>query len=162
MKLTGVVAASDNDVIGRDNALPWHLPADLAYFRRVTMGKPMLMGRKTFESIGRPLPGRRNLVLSRGGFSAPGVESVATIEEALQRVTGAPELMIIGGAELFRLAMPRMDHLHLTRVHTSVEGDILLPPMAPGEWRELHRADHPADERNAFALTFIEMERIRR
>ena len=124
MKLTAVVAASDNDVIGRDNALPWHLPADLAYFKRVTMGKPMLMGRKTFESIGRPLPGRRSLVLSRRGFSAPGVESVATVEEALQRVAGAPELMIIGGAELFRLAMPRLDHLHLTRVHTRVEGDI--------------------------------------
>ena len=162
MKLTAVVAASDNDVIGRDNALPWHLPADLAYFKRVTMGKPMLMGRKTFESIGRPLPGRRSLVLSRRGFSAPGVESVATVEEALQRVAGAPELMVIGGAELFRLAMPRLDHLHLTRVHTRVEGDILLPPMAPGEWRELRREDHPADERNAFALTFIEMERIRR
>ncbi|HMA11659.1 MAG TPA: dihydrofolate reductase [Steroidobacteraceae bacterium] len=162
MKLTAVVAASDNDVIGRDNAMPWHLPADLAYFRRVTMGKPMLMGRKTYESIGRPLPGRRSLVLSRGGFSAPGVEGVATIEEACERVAGAHELMVIGGAEVFRLAMKYLDHIHLTRVHTRVEGDVLLPQLAPGEWREVRREDHPADERNAFAMTFIEMERIRR
>jgi dihydrofolate reductase len=160
MKLTAVVAASDNDVIGRDNALPWHLPADLAYFKRVTMGKPMLMGRKTFESIGRPLPGRRNLVLSRRGFSAPGVESVTTLEEALERVAGAAELMVIGGAEVFRLAMPRLDYLHLTRVHTQIDGDVFLPPLAPGEWREVRREDHPADERNAIAMTFIEMQRV--
>jgi dihydrofolate reductase len=162
MKLTGVVAASDNDVIGRDNALPWHLPADLAYFKRLTLGKPILMGRKTHESIGRPLPGRRNLVLSRNGFTAPGVESVASIEEACKRVAGAPELMVIGGAELLRLAMPRLDHLHLTRVHARVDGDVLLPPLPPEQWREVRREHHPADERNALAMTFIEMERIGR
>jgi dihydrofolate reductase len=162
MKLTAVVAASDNDVIGRDNALPWHLPADLAYFKRVTLGKPMLMGRKTYESIGRPLPGRRSLVLSRSGFTAPGVETVATIEEALQRVAGEPELMVIGGAEVFRLAMPFIDHVHLTRVHTRIAGDVFLPPLAPGQWREVRREDHPADERNAIAVTFTELERIRR
>jgi dihydrofolate reductase len=162
MKLTAVVAASDNDVIGRDNALPWHLPADLAYFKRVTMGKPMLMGRKTFESIGRPLPGRRNLVLSRRGFSAPGVETVATVEEACERVAGAPELMVIGGAEVFRLAMPRLDFLHLTRVHTRVEGDVFLPPLVAGEWREVRREEHPADDRNAIAMSFIEMQRVSR
>lgn len=162
MRLTAVVAASDNDVIGRDNALPWHLPADLAYFKRVTMGKPMLMGRKTFESIGRPLPGRRNLVLSRRGFSAPGIESVATVEEACDRVAGAPELMVIGGAEVFRLAMPYLDHLHLTRVHTRIEGDVFLPPLPPGQWREVRREEHAADERNAIPMTFIEMERVAR
>jgi dihydrofolate reductase len=161
MKLSAVVAASDNDVIGRDNAMPWHLPADLAYFKRVTMGKPMLMGRKTYESIGRPLPGRRNLVLSRRGFSAPGVESVATIDEALARVADAPELMVIGGAEVFRLAMPYLDHVHLTRVHTQVDGDILLPPFEAGQWREVRREDHPADERNPIAMTFLELERVR-
>jgi dihydrofolate reductase len=161
MRLSAVVAASDNDVIGRDNAMPWHLPADLAYFKRVTMGKPMLMGRKTYESIGRPLPGRRNLVLSRRGFTAAGVESVATIDEALARVAGAPELMVIGGAEVFRLAMPYLDHVHLTRVHTQVEGDILLPPFEPGQWREVRREDHPADERNPIAMTFLELERVR-
>jgi dihydrofolate reductase len=162
MKLTAVVAASDNDVIGRDNAMPWHLPADLAYFKRVTMGKPMLMGRKTYESIGRPLPGRRNLVLSRRGFQAPGVETVATLDEACERVAGADELMVIGGAEVFRLAMPRLDHIHLTRVHVRVEGDVLLPELAPGEWREVRREEHPADDRNAIAMTFTELARIRR
>ena len=161
MKLSAVVAVSDNDVIGRDNAMPWHLPADLAYFKRVTMGKPMLMGRKTYESIGRPLPGRRNLVLSRRGFAAPGVESVATIDEALARVADAPELMVIGGAEVFRLAMPYLEHVHLTRVHTQVAGDVLLPPFEPGQWREVRREDHPADERNPIAMTFIELERVR-
>jgi dihydrofolate reductase len=162
MKLTAVVAASDNDVIGRDNALPWHLPADLAYFKRVTLGKPMLMGRKTYESIGRPLPGRRSLVLSRSGFAAPGVETVATIEEALQRVAGEPELMVIGGAEVFRLAMPYIDRFHLTRVHTRIAGDVFLPPLAPEQWREVRRENHPADARNAIAMTFTELERIRR
>jgi dihydrofolate reductase len=161
MRLSAVVAASDNDVIGRDNALPWHLPADLAYFKRVTMGKPMLMGRKTYESIGRPLPGRRNLVLSRSGFAAPGVESVATIDEACELVAGAPELMVIGGAEVFRLAMTRLDHIHLTRVHCRVEGDVFLPTLVPGAWREVRREAHPADERNAIAMTFIELERVR-
>jgi dihydrofolate reductase len=161
MRLSAVVAASDNDVIGRDNAMPWHLPADLAYFKRVTMGKPMLMGRKTYESIGRPLPGRRNLVLSRRGFAAPGVESVTTIDEALARVADAPELMVIGGAEVFRLAMPYLDHVHLTRVHAQVEGDILLPHFEAGQWREVRREDHPADERNPIAMTFLELERIR-
>ena len=161
MKLSAVVAASDNDVIGRDNAMPWHLPADLAYFKRVTMGKPMLMGRKTYESIGRPLPGRRNLVLSRRGFAAPGVESVATIDEALVRVADAPELMVIGGAEVFRLAMPYLDHVHLTRVHAQVEGDILLPQFEAGQWREVRREDHSADERNPIAMTFLELERVR-
>ncbi|MFO1503786.1 MAG: dihydrofolate reductase [Steroidobacteraceae bacterium] len=161
MRLSAVVAASDNDVIGRDNALPWHQPADLAYFKRVTMGKPMLMGRKTYESIGRPLPGRRNLVLTRGGFSAPGIEVVASIEEALARTAGAAEMMVIGGAEVFRLAMPWLDHMHLTRVHTVIDGDVFLPRLAPGDWREVRREDHPADARNPLAMTFIELERVR-
>lgn len=161
MRLTAIVAASDNDVIGRDNALPWHLPADLVYFKRVTLGKPILMGRKTFESIGRPLPGRRNLVLSRRGFAAPGVESVATVEEACERVADAPELMVIGGAEVFRLAMSRLDHIHLTRVHCHVEGDVYLPKLAPDAWREVRREDRAADEKNAFPMTFIELQRIR-
>ncbi len=162
MRLSAVVAASDNDVIGRDNALPWHLPADLAYFKRVTLGKPMLMGRKTYESIGRPLPGRRNLVLSRRGFQAPGVEGVSSIEEACAKVAGAEELMVIGGADVFRLAMPRLDHVHLTRVHVRIDGDVFLPAFPPDQWREVRREDHPADERNAFAMTFTELERIRR
>ena len=160
MKLTAVVAASDNDVIGRDNALPWHLPADLAYFKRVTLGKPVLMGRKTYEAIGRPLPGRRNLVLSRSGFTAAGTETVASLEQALAAVAGEPELMIIGGEALFRLALPRLDYIHVTRVHCILPGDAYLPTLPASEWREVAREERAADERNPYAMTFIELARV--
>jgi dihydrofolate reductase len=161
MKLSAVVAASDNDVIGRGNALPWHLPADLAYFKRVTLGKPVLMGRRTYESIGKPLPGRRNLVLSRRDYQAEGVERVASVQEACERVAGAPEMMVIGGAEVFRLALPLMNFIHLTRVHCRIEdGDTFMFEISPAEWREVRREERAADERNAYAITFIEMERI--
>lgn len=159
MMLSAVVAVSDNDVIGRDNALPWRLPADLAYFKRVTLGKPVLMGRRTFESIGRPLPGRRNIVLTRSGFQAPGVDSVRTLEEAMALVPAEPEMMVIGGADIFRLAMPRMDRIHLTRVHCTVEGDIRMPEIPAGQWREVSREEHPADERNPYPMSFTVLER---
>jgi dihydrofolate reductase len=159
MKLTAVVAASDNNVIGRGNALPWHLPADLAHFRRVTLGKPILMGRRTFEAIGRALPGRRNLVLSRGGFSAPGIEVVHSIDEACGRVADMPELMIIGGAVLYRLALPRLTGIHLTRVHCQAQGDAWLPELLPHEWQEVSREERAADERNIYAMTFIQLRR---
>lgn len=161
MKLVAVVAASDNDVIGRDNALPWYQPADLAYFKRVTMGKPILMGRRTYDSIGKPLPGRRNIVLSRRGFAAPGVDVVQTLDEACALVADASEMMVIGGAMIFDLAMPRMDHIHLTRVHCVIEGDVFLPPLQPGEWREVSREDRPADEKNVWPMSFIELARVR-
>lgn len=153
-------AASDNDVVGRDNALPWHLPADLAHFKRLTMGKPMLMGRRTFQSIGKPLPGRRNLVLTRGEFAAPGVEVVHSLEEALQRVAGEPELVNIGGAEVLRLALPRTSRIYLTRVHGQFEGDTFLPPLPADEWHEVEREEREADERNPCAMTFLTLERI--
>jgi dihydrofolate reductase len=158
--LTAVFAASDNDVIGRDNALPWHLPADFAHFRRVTMGKPILMGRRTYQSIGRPLPGRRNLVLSRGDFVAPGVETVHSIEEALALVAGEPELANIGGAEVLRLALPRTGRIYLTRVHATMEGDTFLPQLPADQWREVAREERAADERNAYAMSFITLDRV--
>jgi dihydrofolate reductase len=161
MKLTAVVAASDNDVIGRDNALPWYQPADLAYFKRITMGKPILMGRRTFESIGKPLPGRRNIVLSRSGFTAPGVDVVETLDQACALVAGEEALMVIGGAMLFDIAMPRTDHIHLTRVHCVIEGDVFLPKLDPDEWREVAREERPADERNAYAMSFTELVRVK-
>lgn len=153
-------AASENNVIGRDNALPWHLPADLAFFKRVTMGKPILMGRRTFQSIGRPLPGRRNLVLSRSGFSAPGVETVSSLDEALALVAGEPELANIGGAEIFRLALPRTGRIYLTRVHGTFEGDTWLPPLPAEDWREVAREERAADEKNPCAMSFITLERV--
>ncbi len=161
MKLSAVVAASDNDVIGRGNALPWHLPADLAHFKRLTLGKPILMGRRTFEAIGRPLPGRRNFVLSRGGFEAGGVETVDSLQEAISRAGDVPELAVIGGATLYELALPRLDILHLTRVHTTIDGDTFLPPIPSAQWREVSREWRAADERNAFAMSFITLERVR-
>ena len=159
--LSAVFAVSDNDVIGLDNALPWHLPADLAHFKRTTMGKPMLMGRRTFQSIGRPLPGRRNIVLTRGGFTAPGVEIVHSLDEALRLVEGEPELVNIGGAQVLLAALPRTDLFYLTRVHGTFPGDTFLPPLPAEEWREVSRETRPADERNAYAMTFTVLERVR-
>lgn len=159
--LSAVFAASDNDVIGRDNALPWHLPAELAYFKRITMGKPILMGRRTFQSIGRPLPGRRNIVLSRSDFVADGVETVHSIDEALRLVDGAPELANIGGAEVLRAALPQTGRIYLTRVHGTFEGDTFLPPLPADQWREVSRETRAADERNPHAMTFLVLERIR-
>jgi dihydrofolate reductase len=161
MKLTAVVAASDNDVIGSGNALPWHQPADLAHFKRITMGRPVLMGRRTFESIGRPLPGRLNLVLSRSAAEWPGVERVATFDAALARAAPAGELMVIGGAEVFGMAMPLLDVIQLTRVHCTVNGDTFMPPLLPEQWREVSREYRSADANNAYAMSFIELQRTR-
>jgi dihydrofolate reductase len=158
--LTAVFAASDNDVVGRDNALPWHLPADLAHFKRLTMGKPMLMGRRTFQSIGRALPGRRNIVLTRNEFAAPGVEVVHSLDEALQRVAGEAELVNIGGAQVLRAALPRTSRIYLTRVHGQFEGDTFLPELPADQWQVVESQQRAADERNPYAMTFMTLERI--
>lgn len=141
-----IVAAADNDVIGRNNALPWDLPADLAHFKRLTMGKPILMGRKTFESIGRPLPGRSNIVITRDPqYTAAGVQVVHSVDEALSLaedialIDGAEELMVIGGAEIYRLAMPAATRLYLTRVHAQPQGDAFLPSIDWSLWDEVSR-----------------------
>ena len=163
MRVSIVVAVADNGVIGRDGQLPWHLPADLQHFKSLTLGKPVLMGRRTWESIGRPLPGRRNIVLSRapvaevaGGTSVEGVTSLA---EAMARCAAVDELCVIGGADLFRAALPVATLLHLTRVHATVEGDVYFPAYDEREWREVARREHAADERHAFALSFVSFER---
>ncbi|HEV7632872.1 MAG TPA: dihydrofolate reductase [Steroidobacteraceae bacterium] len=160
-RLSAVVAVSDNDVIGRDNALPWHLPADLQHFKRLTLGKPMLMGRRTFESIGRPLPGRRSLVLTRSAdFAPPGIEVCHTLEQALAAVADQPELMVIGGAALFALTLPAISRVYLTRVHATVQGEVLLPPLDPAGWRETQREERAADAANPIALSFITLDRV--
>ncbi|MFM1885497.1 MAG: type 3 dihydrofolate reductase [Pseudomonadota bacterium] len=159
--LTAVVAATENDVIGRDNGMPWHLPADLAHFKALTLGKPVLMGRRTFEAIGRPLPGRRNLVLTRGGWTPPaGVEAVATLDEALQRVADAPELMVIGGATLYAQTLPMTTTVHLTRLHFTTDGDAFFPPLPADQWQELSRERREADARNACAMSFVTLRRV--
>jgi dihydrofolate reductase len=161
MKLTAVVAASDNDVIGSGNALPWHQPADLAHFKRITMGKPILMGRRTYDSIGKPWPGRPNRVLSRRPMDVPGVERVASIDEARARAAPATELMVIGGAEVFALAMPQLDVIQLTRVHCTINGDTFMPPLLPEQWSEVSREYRAADAKNIHAMSFIELQRVR-
>jgi dihydrofolate reductase len=155
-----VVAATENDVIGRDNGMPWHLPDDLKYFKARTMGKPMLMGRKTFESIGKPLPGRTSLVLTRDAtWRADGVVVVGSLDEALAWARNVPELCAIGGAEIFRLVLPLARRLFLTRIHAAVPGDTFLPKIDLNEWREVERAEHPADDRHAYAMSFITLDR---
>jgi dihydrofolate reductase len=151
---------ADNGVIGRDNALPWRLPEDLRRFKALTMGKPILMGRRTFDSIGRPLPGRLNLVLTRAGdWSAAGVAVVHSVEEALARAGEVAELMVIGGAEVYRLALPHAQRIYLTRVRGRVEGDTCFPAPDPAQWREVASEDHAADERHSHAMTFVTLER---
>lgn len=158
--LSLVVAIADNGVIGREGTLPWHLPDDLKHFKAVTLGKPVLMGRRTFESIGRALPGRRNLVLSRGTpLAAPGVETVASLEEALRRCADAAELCVIGGAGVYAAALPRATRIHLTRVHASPSGDVQFPDVDWALWRESARSEHPADARHAHAMSFLTLER---
>jgi dihydrofolate reductase len=155
-----VVAATENDVIGRDNDMPWHLPDDLKYFKARTMGKPMLMGRKTFESIGKPLPGRTSLVLTRDpSWSVEGVVVVRSLDEALAWARNAPELCAIGGAEIFRLVLPLARRLFLTRIHATIPGDTFFPKIDPAEWREVERTEHPADERHAYAMSFLTLDR---
>lgn len=155
-----IVAMAQNGVIGRGNALPWHLPEDLKRFKATTMGKPMLMGRKTFESIGRALPGRLNLVLTRDrGWSAPGVSVVHSVEEALARAGQAEELMVIGGAEIYRLVMPFARRIYLTHVQADVPGDTFFPAFDPTQWVDVQWDAHPADERNSYPVTFVTLER---
>ena len=159
-RLVGVVAMARNGVIGRDGGLPWRLPDDLGRFKAITMGKPILMGRRTVESLGRPLPGRENIVLTRDrSWSAPGCRVVHSLEEALAAAAGADELMVIGGAEIYRLAWPRLARLELTEVHADVEGDTRLEGFDAAEWREVAREHHPADERHALDFSFVTLER---
>jgi dihydrofolate reductase len=154
-----VVAVAENGVIGRDNALPWHLPGDLKHFKEVTLGKPVLMGRKTWDSIGRPLPGRHNIIVSRQpNLTIEGCTVVATLDQGLDLTRALSETMVIGGAEIFRLLLPRADRIYLTRVHAHVPGDIYLPDLGSG-WMERSREYHARDERNEHAYSFVLLER---
>ena len=155
-----IVAMAQNGVIGRDNALPWHLRQDLRRFKAQTLGKPILMGRKTFESIGRPLPGRTNIVLTRDpNWSAAGVIAVRSVEEALARASGATELVAIGGAEVYRLVMPFARRMYLTNVQADVPGDTYFPEFDPTQWADVDCDAHPADEHNDYPVTFVTLER---
>ncbi len=155
--ITMVVARAGNGVIGRDGGLPWHLPADLRHFKAVTMGKPIVMGRRTFESIGRPLPGRHNIVLTRGDWTADGVTVVADLTAALA-AAGGGEVAIIGGATVYAAALPLVRRVHLTEVHAEPAGDTILPSFDPAIWIETTRDDH-ADDDGTPGYSFVTLER---
>ena len=157
-----VVAVARNGVIGRGNALPWRLPDDLAYFKNVTMGRPVVMGRRTWESIGKPLPGRHNIVVSRNrGLEAPGCTVVASLEEAWRAAGDAEEVCIIGGTTLFEETLPVADRIHLTEVEADVEGDTFFPPFDRSRWTEREVARHPADARHQYPFRIVVLERRR-
>jgi dihydrofolate reductase len=157
MRVALIAAVADNGVIGRGGDLPWRLPADLKHFRRLTMGHHLIVGRRTWQSIGKPLTGRRILVLTRKqSTEPPGAESCATLEEALTRAAeaGDEEPFIGGGGEIYRLGLPRADRLYLTRVHFEPAGDVYFPPLDGGRWRLVERRQRQPDERNAHRLSF--------
>lgn len=155
-RITLIVARARNGVIGRNGALPWRLPEDLAFFKRTTMGHPMVMGRRTWDSIGRPLPGRRNLVVSRqAGFVAAGGEVVPSLDDALRRCEGSTEVFVIGGAQLYRDALPRAGRLIVTEIDADFDGDTHWPRPDPAQWREASREHLPPAQERGFALDFV-------
>jgi dihydrofolate reductase len=166
MILSSIVAMSENRVIGANNQLPWHLPEDLKYFKRITMGHPIIMGRKTYESIGRPLPGRVNIVVTRqANWCAEGVVVTHSVDEALQVAArqvaseGVDEVFMIGGEELFRQSLHKMDRIYLTQVHAHIEGDAYFPEFDRSQWEEVERIDHEPDHRNPYAYSFLVLNR---
>jgi len=155
-----IVAMSENRVIGRDGSLPWRLPADLKHFKDTTMGHPIVMGRKSHEDIGRPLPGRQNIVLTRQtSYVAEGCSVIHAPEELEAVVPDGAEVMIIGGAEVYALFFPRVTRMYLTLVHAEIDGDAFFPAFGVGKWKETARQFHKADEVNAYDYTFVTMER---
>jgi len=162
MIISLIVAVAQNGVIGKDNDLPWRLPNDLKFFKRTTMGKPIIMGRKTFESIGRPLPGRRNVVITRNTeYTAAGIELHHNLGDALKACVGEEEVCIIGGGSIYQKALDldMVERIYLTRVMAEVEGDTTFElPEAPN-WVEVSRELHPADEKHAFPYAFILLEK---
>lgn len=160
MIISIIAAMADNRVIGIDNRLPWSLPADMKWFRQQTSGKPVLMGRKTYDSIGKPLPNRRNIIISRdAGLVVGGCEVVNSVEAALGLCRDTPEVMIIGGASFYEQMLPKADRLYLTLVHAEVAGDAHFPEIDANEWREIERTDHHADGANGFDYSFVILER---
>lgn len=162
-KISAIAAMSENRVIGDDNQLPWHLPADLKHFKTLTTNHPILMGRKTYESIGRPLPNRSNIIITRNhAFHAPGCIVVRSIEEAIEHATSnhSDEIFIIGGAEVYKQLLPNIERIYLTIVHEIFEGDAFFPELNLAEWKENDRVLHEADENNDYDYSFIVLDKI--
>ncbi len=160
--ISTIVAMAENRVIGIENRLPWHLPGDMKWFRRHTLGKPVVMGRKTFESLGRALPERTNIVVTRDpGYRAPGAVVVDSVAAALAAAGDVPEVMIIGGESFYGQMLPRSDRLYLTLVHAAVAGDAWFPEFDWSQWRELERSDCNADDNNPYSYSFLILQRRR-
>ena len=176
MNISLIAAVGNNRVIGMKNAMPWHMPADLKHFKRITLGKPVVMGRKTFDAIGRPLPGRTNIIVTRDpDWRAEGCVVVYSVEQALQAAAGAvapgilppatlvhpctSEVMVIGGANLFEQLLPRATRIYLTEIKADFAGDSYFPVLPPGHWLERERQDHPADTGNPYPYSFVILDR---
>lgn len=159
MKISIIVAAAENGVIGRRNKIPWHMPAELAYFKKITMGHPIIMGRKTHESIGRTLPGRYNIVITTNINYKPagGSKVVTSLNEGLELVKCDEEVFIIGGGSIYEQAMPLADRIYLTKVQAKIDGDIFFT-YNPAEWREISSEHHDADSQNQYAYDFVILE----
>ncbi|GAA6151152.1 dihydrofolate reductase [Pseudoteredinibacter isoporae] len=164
MSVCLVVAAAENNVIGVNNELPWHLPKDLQYFKQLTMSKPIVMGRKTFDSIGRPLPGRENIIITRQrDWQHEGVRVVHDLDAAVslaKQLNPALDVMVIGGAEIYRQALPMAEKIYLTRVYVELEGDAFFPTLDDGQWQQTACEEHPACERNPYPYAFCVLERV--
>ncbi len=170
--LSMIVATADNNVIGKENGMPWHLPADLAYFKKVTLGKPIIMGRKTFESIGMALPGRRNIVISRDesyvpqGKGTDGVDVVTSVEQALALVDGSDgsegveEIMVIGGGAIYKHCLPAAQRLYITHIKAKIDGDTQFPNYDDGSWNKVASELRASDDKNAYALDFSVYEKV--
>ena len=158
--LSMIVATADDNVIGKDNDMPWHLPADLAYFKKVTLGKPVIMGRKTYESIGRPLPGRRNIVISRDeNYQKEGIDTVTSVEQALALVQDVEEIMVIGGGAIYKHCLPAATRLYITHIKASIDGDTRFPDYDDGSWQKISSEVRDSDKKNAYQLDFCVYER---
>ncbi len=158
--LSMIVATANNNVIGKDNNMPWHLPADLAYFKKITLGKPIVMGRKTYESIGRPLPGRRNIVISRDqNYSSEGIDTVGSVEQALALVDNVEEVMVIGGGAIYKHCLPAASRLYITHINATIEGDTYFPDHNDGNWQKVSSEIRASDENNPHQLDFCVYER---
>lgn len=159
MTISAVVAIAENHAIGKNNQLLWYLPNDLKHFKQITSGHTVIMGRKTYDSVGKPLPNRRNIVITRQNIMIPGCEVVNSVNAALALCTAEDEVFIIGGAEIYKMAMPLTNRIYLTIVHRSFEADAYFPQINIQEWEEIERADFEADEKNNISYSFITLNR---
>jgi dihydrofolate reductase len=162
MNISLIAAMAHHRIIGNNNQLPWHLPADLQHFKALTLGKPVIMGRKTFEAIGRPLPNRSNIVLtSNPKWSSPGVIAVTHWEAAIAACSAAAEIMVIGGAQLYEFTLAKASRLYLTYIDANIEGDACFPQWDSQEWQEIERSVRAADDKNPYDMAFVTLQRVK-